>query len=131
MKIKVINKQNIDGQNDIIEEKAEGSYYRKNAKTYIIYKVKDENCENSVMITVSEESVTVKRSGGADTIMVFDRMRKTKTRYRTMYGELEMEIQTEKLVNALNDDGGKLRLVYTMIMQGQKIYNDMEITVEQ
>lgn len=130
MNIKVINKQGIDGQTDIVEENADGSYYRKNGKTFILYKVKGESCINSVMITVTDENVTVKRSGEADSIMVFDRMRKTRTRYRTFYGEIELEIHTEKTVNALTENGGKLRLVYTMLMQGQKIYNDMEITVE-
>ena len=46
-----------------------------------------------------------------------------------MYGVIDVTADTKKIVNALTEDGGKLRLVYNLIMQGAKIENDMEITV--
>lgn len=73
--------------------------------------------------------MTVKRSGATKSSMVFDRRKKTKSRYRMPYGTLDMVITTEKIVNALTENGGQLRLVYTIMMQGQMIYNDMRIFV--
>lgn len=127
--IKVMNHQNIDGQKDIIEETAIGSFYVKNGKIYILYKTADETGFSSNTIIAEEDTVTVKRSGATKSSIVFDRRKRTKSRYRMPYGTLDMEITTEKIVNALTEDGGQLRLVYTIMTQGQMIYNDMRIFV--
>jgi uncharacterized beta-barrel protein YwiB (DUF1934 family) len=57
--------------------------------------------------------------------------RKTPLRYNTQYGVIDMEIDTIRIHNALNENGGMLRLVYTITMQGSKTYNDTEIVVKQ
>ena len=129
-KIRTKNRQTIDGEHDTVEECAEGRVCLKGGKKYIIYKVKTENGENSVIITVSDGRVTVKRSGAVSSSMVFDRNRKTQTVYRMPYGNLNMEITTDKIVDAMTEDGGRLRIVYTMMMQGQKFCNDIEITAD-
>lgn len=127
MKIKVTNIQSSDdGQRDIVEELAECKLYTKNKKTYILYTT-DEN--ESVMIIVSDNCITVKRSGVRKNIMTFERNAKTKIRYNTPYGGFDIEISTDKIINALNENGGSLRLVYSMNLQGQKMYNDMRISI--
>ena len=85
---------------------------------------------DSVMIIVAKDSVTVKRSGSVNSTMVFERGKKTKTIYNMPYGKWLMEIETEKIVNAMTETGGRLRLVYAMTIQGQRIFNDMRITVK-
>ena len=127
--IKVINKQKIDDSVDEIIEEAVGKYSIKNGKAYILYKTKEENVENTTVITVDADTVTVKRSGNVASIMVLDRRKKTEFKYNTMYGVIDVILDTARIVNALTPDGGKLRLIYTLTMQGAKIYNDMEILV--
>lgn len=129
MDISVTNRQRIDGRNDTIEETAQGSLYVKNGKTYIIYKTETENGISSNTIIADGRTVTVKRSGFHSAVLRFDRTRRTQTVCRMPYGNMMMEIETEKIVNALTENGGKLRLVYTTHLQGQIIYNDMSIVV--
>ena len=62
-------------------------------------------------------------------MIVLDRNKKTEFKYNTMYGVIDVILNTAKIVNALTPDGGKLRLIYTLTMQGAKIYNDMEISI--
>lgn len=126
LKIEVINNQNIDGQIDIVEEKADVKVNTLNGKIYLMYKTETD----SVMIIVAKDSVTVKRSGSVNSTMVFERGKKTKTIYNMPYGKWLMEIETEKIVNAMTETGGRLRLVYAMTIQGQRIFNDMRITVK-
>ena len=126
LKIEVINNQNIDGQIDIVEEKADVKVNTLNGKIYLMYKTETD----SVMIIVAKDSVTVKRSGNVNSTMVFERGKKTKTIYNMPYGKWLMEIETEKIVNAMTETGGRLRLVYAMTIQGQRIFNDMRISVK-
>ena len=127
--IRVVNKQRIDDSVDEITEEAVGKYSIKNGKTYILYKTEEENVETTTIITVDNDTVTVKRSGSVTSVMVLDRNKKTEFKYNTMYGVIDVILNTAKIVNALTPDGGKLRLIYTLTMQGAKIYNDMEISI--
>ena len=127
--IRVVNKQKIDNSVDEIIEEAVGKYSVKNGKTYILYKTEEENVETTTVITVDTDTVTVKRSGSVASMMVLDRNKKTEFKYNTMYGVIDVILDTARIVNALTPDGGKLRLIYTLTMQGAKIYNDMEISV--
>ena len=128
-KIKVLNKQTIDSSVDEIKEEATGIFSIRNSKAYILYKTTEENIETTTTVTVDGDVVSVKRSGSTASVIVLDRKKKTKFKYNTMYGVIDVIADTKKIVNALTEEGGKLRLVYTLIMQGAKIENDMEITV--
>ena len=127
--IEVTNHQTIDTTKDEICERAQGSLYIKDNKTYIIYKLTSDEGETSVIVTVGKDNVTVKRTGSVSSKMIFDKNKKTYLKYNTMYGSIDTVIDTQKIVNAITQDGGKLRLVYTLTMQGAKMYNDMVICV--
>lgn len=129
LNINVINHQEIDGEKDIIEENALGSCYEKNGKTYILYKTKTELGEVSNILITDGYTVTLKRTGASASTMIFDKKKSTSTVYRMPYGNIQMEITTEKIVNALSNGTGTLKIFYTITMQGQKICNNMRITV--
>lgn len=128
-KISVTNRQHIDDRQDTVNETAEGSLYIRNGKKYIIYRAETENGTEACTIISDGGRVTVKRSGGTSSVMTFDRSRRTRTLYRMPYGSMFMDIETAKIVDALSESGGQLRLVYTIMLQGQEIYNDMSIVV--
>ena len=43
--------------------------------------------------------------------------------------EVPMEIETQRIVSKLDENGGTIELVYTLTVQGEKYFNDMKITV--
>ena len=127
--ITVVNRQKIDSSVDEIKEEARGKFSIKNSKVYILYKTTEENIQTTTTVTVEDGVVCVKRNGSVASVIVLDKNKKTQFKYNTMYGVIDVTADTKKIVNALTEDGGKLRLVYNLIMQGAKIENDMEITV--
>ena len=49
--------------------------------------------------------------------------------YHLPYGTVPMEIETQRIVSKLDENGGTIELVYTLTVQGEKYFNDMKITV--
>ncbi len=127
--IEIRNIQTIDGTENVIEERLRGKYRRKGAKRYIIY---DTPCEDGVItfsLIVSDENVTIRRSGAAWSVLVLDARGKTTASYGTPYGAWRIDAETEKIISALGDEGGELRLKYILTIQGGKYCNDMIIKV--
>ena len=127
--IDVRNVQTIDKATDVITERANGQYYERGDKKYILYKSSDEGAEYSSSVIVSSGAVTIKRSGGVKSNMSLELGKRTSCVYHTPYGKINMEIETERIVSDLSHNGGTLRLKYTLIMQDEKYYNDMTIRV--
>ena len=129
-KIRVINHQMIDGDTDIIEEGGEGIYSCRGGRHYIIYDVNSGDEKSRVTVIAEGRTVRIKRSGSSGGDMIYDTSKKTAFKYRTPYGILDMDINTEHICNALNAEPKKLRLKYVLTMQGQRTYNDTEILIE-
>lgn len=127
--IEVRNKQVIDGENGVVEETAGGSYDRRNGKVYIRYKTLEEGAETSTTIIAGDDTVTIKRTGAVSSVMVYKRGEKTNFIYRMPYGSVNMEIYTEKLIAAFDENGGTLKICYTLSAQGAKYSNNTLIRV--
>ncbi len=128
--ITVVNKQTIDSQTAEISETALGSFYEKNGKQYILYKIENDGDRTSVMIKLTGDAVLIKRSGSAESSMEYRIGQKSSFLYKVPYGMIEMEIETQSIISRLDADGGYINLVYMLTAQGEKYFNDMEITVK-
>ncbi len=128
--IKVTNKQTVDNQTDTITETAYGSFYEKNGKQYILYKTESEGDRTSVIIRIDRDFVSIKRSGAVETSMEYRIGAGRRFLYRMPYGTIEMELETQKILSDLTENGGRIELVYTLSIQGEKYFNNTEITVD-
>ena len=130
-RIIVKNTQTIDAETDTIEEIAYGSYDEKNGKQYIRYKTEadEQNGEISSILILDGDSLTIKRRGHTNSSMVYRAGKKHAFPYETPYGIIDMEIETDKLISMIDENGGTIELVYTLTVQDEKYYNDMKITV--
>ena len=131
-KIVVRNTQTIDGEKNIIEETAFGSYSEKNGKQYIIYRTTaTEECESvAVMLILDGTSLTIRRRGSTNSSMIYRAGFGSSFPYETPYGVINMELETNRLISYLSEDGGTIELSYTLTIQGEIYLNDMKITVE-
>ncbi len=127
--VTVRNRQTIDNETNTIDEMAYGNYYEKNGKQYIIYKTENNEDKTSCMIKKDKDSITIKRSGSITSAMIYKIGLKQSFMYHLPYGDIEMEIETEKIASNLSADGGTIQLVYTLTVQDEEYYNDMNITV--
>ncbi|MGN0162206.1 MAG: DUF1934 domain-containing protein [Candidatus Ornithomonoglobus sp.] len=125
-KISVINSQTIDGETHKVSEVARGSFRIQNGKAYIAYKSGD----SSNMLKVDGDIVTLRRTGEYGSEMYYKPGKRSEISYRTPYGVIKMGLFTRFTEHRLTDDGGTIRLGYVLEANGDKLYNDMIITIE-
>ena len=126
-KIVVRNTQTIDGEQNIVEETALGSYREKNGKQYITYRTDEtkESESTSSTLILDGDSLTIRRHGNTSSHMVY----RAGHRHSFPYGTIDMELETDRLISYLSEHGGTIELAYTLTIQGEKYLNDMKITV--
>lgn len=94
------------GETDDMELITEGKYYKKNDAIYIVY----EESEISGMVgttttlKVLKNCVIMKRFGKTNSELVFEKGKRCKTKYKTIYGDLSMETLTKSVDINLNND---------------------------
>lgn len=84
---------------DQIETVANGDYYRRNDKHYVIYEEVAEGFEQPTRnrLKFSEDIVELSRSGPINVHMVFQENKKNLTSYNTPFGQILMGIDTKKI----------------------------------
>lgn len=127
--IKVINKQKNQNGLDKIEILTEGKFHINNDKFYIMYKHNYEDAVDSYMIKVDREIVTIKRSGVFSSNIVLNKDIEHSFLYHMPYGDLAMVAKTEFVGVFLGENGGELKLRYTLNVQGDRLHNDMSIII--
>lgn len=125
-----INTRQIDKNDELSEDKiefiTEGRAYRKNGTTYYVYEETEMSGMAGVTTTlkVSDEgTVKMKRYGHdvmMDTVMEFEKGRHFYSMYETPYGNIQMEILTNKVVNDIKGESmtGSLYIDYEMSLKG-------------
>lgn len=83
------------------------------------YTEKGDSSRVACDIKTSGDTVRVIRSGDVVSEMVFEKGKVHKSVYRVPPFSFDMEIKTLRLENSLGANGGKLTLVYNMILGGQ------------
>jgi len=105
-----------------IVREAEGLYYLKNHRHYLIY---DETAEEGgiradthCIMKFTHSDLSVKRSGPVNAELEFHKDRETKAHYETPFGNVEMEIESG--VFHLEEEAGRIRfgLDYTLKAEG-------------
>ncbi len=121
--LKIIGKQlNKDGEQDVVELITEGKYYQKGDSTYLIYQETDlsgvKGCTTTLKVT--GDIIHMKRFGSASSEIHFQKGKRFNTHYNTPYGNVEMEVVTKKIENALNSSraAGFLNIEYDISFSG-------------
>ena len=130
-KIVVRNTQTTDGEQNVIEETAFGSYHEKSGKQYITYRTEktDESDSIASILILDGDSLTIRRRGSTSSHMIYRAGHRHSFPYATPYGTIDMELETDRLISYLSHSGGTIELAYTLTIQGEKYFNNMKITV--
>ncbi len=130
--ISISNRQSSNDLSENTELISEGKFYRSGDKFYIFYSESDteETSACSVMITVEKDKVTMSRKGEFSSKMVYKEGLTDSVSYHTPFGDMLMMLKTEKVVNELTELGGNLRLCYKLIINGEEMDNDLELSVK-
>ncbi|MBR5155113.1 MAG: DUF1934 domain-containing protein [Clostridia bacterium] len=126
--------QNIDGDEEVneIELQTQGKFAEKNGKFYIIYQESELTGfeDTTTTIKVSEDSVSMTRTGKYNSKMVFRRGEKCLCSYATPYGVIPVGVNPTLLESKMDDQGGKVNIEYILDIDNRDyLKNRLNLTV--
>lgn len=124
-KIIIENKQKSEDGDEVFTQKLPCRFMYKGKKAYILYKSEGVTSK----IRVEDNIVTVTRMGEFSNEMVYNEGDKRPFLYKMPYGEIEMELITERVFINLDENGGEIELRYTLLFSGTENRNNMKITI--
>ena len=124
-----------NAQPDIIELITAGRYYTKDGKQYISYKESEVTGLEGVTTTLKVEggdSVTLIRSGAAQSRLIIAKGQRQLCHYGTDYGDLMVGISGCHIDSKLGDVGGELSFNYTIDVNSSTVsQNEVSISVRE
>ena len=88
---------------DTINISTIGTLHKKNNDVYLMYKENHEGVEVTTSMKISGKEITIKRFGGSNSTMVFEKDKTHTTKYRTPYGLFNIETYTRYLSITVDD----------------------------
>ena len=127
VQIKVYDKQIYDTHSDTNEKVFSGQLVFKNEGVYITYKDPEEGV--TTIIKAKDNKATVKRFGTLKGDLCFNMEEPHNTIYYTPYGEMKIEIITHQCNIYILEKGIEINIEYTILMQGEKISDNIYMIV--
>ncbi len=134
--ISIKGSQNVEGEVGEIELTTFGSYVKRGASRYIVYKeyASDEvpSERTSVLKIDGSKCLTLMRKGGDNTRLILESGKRHLCQYDTDFGSLTVGVFTNRFDSSLDDTGGSLNISYTLDA-GDLLssYNEFFITVKE
>ena len=109
-----------------------GGFYERDGKYYITYSEhKDMGMGDSrIVLKIEPDTVTMRRMGDFQTVMVYKKDEVTEFIYRVPFGELNLKIKTRSINIDLDETGGKLNFCYDLFAGGDATQNEITVTVK-
>ena len=80
---------------------------------------------------INKNSFELIRCGSTETQMIFDRNNQSMSLYSTPYGNMTVTIDTKQLKIDVDENGGSIHIVYTLLIEGQqKIETDLNVDIK-
>ncbi len=128
--------QGMDDDTDTVELTTEGQFGYKDGQYYITYEEGQlfdsaERVKTQLYIK-NDNSVVLQRSGSLKSRMVIVKGERNTCYYSTPHGDLSIGIYGEEIENCLSENGGRVRLKYTIDSNLQVIsQNEVNISVRE
>lgn len=129
--IKIIGRQGLEGDSDVIELLTEGEMLLEEGAITLVYNEgESQGMENTVTrLTATRDKVILKREGSLNSEMLIKRGQRNSCFYAVNGGSLTLGIYGERLENKLNENGGSLFMSYTIDANGQTVSKN-EVNIE-
>ena len=130
--ISVEGKQIVDGEEDVNETIAQGTYYNRGGKHYIIYDTYDDDSKIENMIKFNEDIVEVSRKGEITGKLIYEAGKKKRSLYTTPVGDMLMELDTHDINIDCRDEKIEAQIFYEIFVEGDKVSdNEVKIIVKE
>ena len=120
-----------DTEANTMELVTEGDFYKKGDTYYIAYKESEVTglAGTTTTLKVAGDIVTLIRYGSVNSRFIFERGQKNMSYYDTPDGAFTLAISTSEVGIKLNDEGGSVKVVYSIEIDGGKL-GDNEFILE-
>ncbi len=130
--LKTIQTAQENGEKNEFELQTKGKFAEKNGKFYIIYEESELTGfeETTTTIKVSENHVTLTRSGKYNSKMEFKKGEKCICSYETPYGIIPVVVNPILLENKLSNEGGSVQIEYLLDIDNREyLKNSLNLVV--
>lgn len=113
-----------EDENEPIEVITPATYYLKNGKHYVIYDEMVEGMPGTIQNKIriaGNNLLEIKKSGLANTKMVFEKDKINMTQYETPYGELMVGIFTKNMLIDVTERNIDVRVNYELDINSEKV----------
>jgi uncharacterized beta-barrel protein YwiB (DUF1934 family) len=120
-RITVKGNQNASSQDELIEMQTTGKWFTKDNKDYIFYNDTEliESVETKTRVTIDGNTVSIIRTGGTNTHLVFEKGITHMIPYETPFGVLDMVSSTKDIQISRKLDSIELTVMYSLEMNQQ------------
>ena len=113
-----------DEENVPIELITPATYYLKNGKHYVLYDELVEGMLGSIKNTIKitgDSKLEMRKSGIANTNMVFEKEKINVTQYDTPYGEMMLGVYTKDMKVDVTEDNIDVSIAYALDVNSEKV----------
>lgn len=121
----------LDGEGQPVEVITPAAYYLKNGKHYVVYDEMVEGMPGTIRNTIKitgDYMFEIRKSGIADTHMVFEKDRINMTNYATPYGDMMVGIHTKDMKVNVEEENIDVSISYALDVNNEPL-SDCEIKV--
>ena len=121
----------LDGEGQPVEVITPAAYYLKNGKHYVVYDEMVEGMPGTIKNTIKitgDYMFEIRKSGIADTHMVFEKARIIMTNYATPYGDMMVGIHTKDMKVNVEEENIDVSISYALDVNNEPL-SDCEIKV--
>lgn len=121
----------LDGEGQPVEVITPAAYYLKNGKHYVVYDEMVEGMPGTIKNTIKitgDYMFEIRKSGIADTHMVFEKDRINMTNYATPYGDMMVGIHTKDMKVNVEEENIDVSISYALDVNNE-LLSDCEIKV--
>ena len=121
----------LDGEGQPVEVITPAAYYLKNGKHYVVYDEMVEGMPGTIKNTIKitgDYMFEIRKSGIADTHMVFEKDRINMTNYATPYGDMMVGIHTKDMKVNVEEENIDVSISYALDVNNEPL-SDCEIKV--
>lgn len=122
-----------DIQDEAIEVVTPGRFYLEDDKFIVVYEETEISGMNgtTTKITIHNDKVILSREGSTSANMEFQKSLQHVSMYKTPYGLLDMKIKTNDIYIAVNENGGEVKIKYTITIEGNNpIITNLKIGIK-
>lgn len=131
--LKIKTAQVVENESYDMNFEMNASYVKINDTRYISYVEIDEESKNKLRTTIK-----IKPSGIVTIIkdksegLVLEIGKTHSCRYPTPFGDILLDVSAHEITNSLSDNGGKLELQYSLIVDGNELSkNTLSLTIKE